>query len=369
MNVKRPCIAAVWLILAVPAVRAGGEEFDLGDLDAELARRSAAYAAPLLPPPSPLVRRKGEAWGITLENNLFAFRSPVANGWSVTHLSADVDEYSESNIFRTFRDMLDEAPWVGDGGGFHDRVSVTVGQEMHTPASISANPPDFTQQPYAGILYLDTMIHTRSRREQMTWGLRLGVVGEISMAEPVQNAIQNLTGEDEAQGWDFQLFNEFFANVMAEYRFRWLRGEFFGADWDLEPIFGGQLGTYAIYANTGLRMRYGQRFPDEFGITSYRLGTRGNPVYITPSEKGWTRYVFAEVQGFGVLRYLPIEGNAFKDSLGADRYEYVGQLSTGLAVGRGDFLFAWAFGYFNDKYVGQPAGDVRYGTITLSWSR
>lgn len=369
MNVKSPCTVLLFLALALPALGADGEDEDLGDLGAELARVLPAAFEPVAPPsPSPMAERKGEAWGITLENRLWAFRDPVADGWSVTRLSADIDEYSEQNWFRKLRDALSELAWVGDGGRFHDRISMGLGQEMHAPPDVTADPPNPTYAPYAGVLYLDTLIHSRSPREQMTWGLRLGVVGEASQAQPVQDAIQSATGGDEAQGWDFQLLNEFFANIVAEYRFKWLEGDFWGADWDLEPIFGGQLGTYAIYANTGLRLRYGRRFPQEFGVTSFRIGTRGNPVYITPDDRAWTRYLFTEVQGFGVLRYLPLDGNTYKKSAEADTIPYVGQMTAGLAFGKGDFLFAYAFGMFNDKYVGQPAGDVRYGTITLSWS-
>jgi hypothetical protein len=370
---SKSSLALLFLALVAPAAPASwaeGEDVDLGDLGAELARKLPAAFNPVPPaPPSPLAERKGEAWAFNFENDLWAFRSLVADGWAVTHLSADVDEYSENNLFRRLRDTLDDLAWVGDGGRFHDRISFTLGQELHTPPDITRDPPKADHEPYSGLLYLDTMVHSRSQREQMLWGLRLGVVGEVSLGEPVQKGIQSATGGDTPEGWDYQLLDEFVFTMMGEYRYRWLRGEFWGSDWDLEPIFGGQLGTWSIYVNTGLRLRYGTRLPDEFGVTNFRLGTRGNPVYVTPKDKGWTRYLFTELQGFYVFRYLPIDGNTFRNSPSAERIPYVGQISSGLAFGKGDFLFAYAFSMFNDKYTAQPAGDVRYGTLTLSWSR
>ena len=70
----------------------------------------------------------------------------------------------------------------------------TLAQEMHTPDDITnPNPPE-DDQPYAGVLYVDSLLYARKERWTHVWQLKLGVVGPASQAEDVQRDFHDLVG-------------------------------------------------------------------------------------------------------------------------------------------------------------------------------
>ena len=54
---------------------------------------------------------------------------------------------------------------------------------MNTPDDITnPNPPE-DDQPYAGVLYVDSLLYAKKERWTHVWELKLGVVGPASQAE------------------------------------------------------------------------------------------------------------------------------------------------------------------------------------------
>ena len=80
-----------------------------------------------------------------------------------------------------------------------------------TTSTIRIRPLD--DQPYAGVLYVDSMLYARKDRWAHVWQLKLGVVGPASQAEDVQKDFHDLIGGDEPMGWDTQLPDEPVINV------------------------------------------------------------------------------------------------------------------------------------------------------------
>jgi hypothetical protein len=359
-------LAATLIALTPTLAHAGGElegRPEFFPLDATLAQQRAASAT----------RRKqvaehGAAWNIAYDNDAFAFlERNVSNGWSVGRLSNDVDAGGEDTWSRRFRDLCSNLGWVGDQDVV-DRVSFTLGQEMFHPADITLVNPSTNAAPYVGLLFVEAGVHTRLDREQHTWIFRLGLVGPHSLAEDVQEGLQDATGGDDPKGWNHQLHTELVANVDYEFRYEGKEGQWGPLDYELEPIFGWAAGTYALLAHTGAEMRLGKRLPEIYGTTSYRSGVRGNAFHIPPGSD-LSFFGFLTSQIWGVGNYLPYDGNTFKSSRHVDSHEIVGSVAGGFAAAAGGFVFRYSMAWFTSKHDHQSEGEARYGTLSLSWSR
>ena len=98
-----------------------------------------------------------------------------------------------------------------------------------------------------------------------------GVVGPWSLAEETQSEVHRLIGNDQSQGWDYQLENEPIFNFAYEYRHKFhLAGD--RNKWSLQalPLAGGWLGNMLIQGQAGGLLRFGYNVPDDFGPTLVR---------------------------------------------------------------------------------------------------
>ena len=154
-----------------------------------------------------------EALTITLENDLLTGSdNNYTNGSVFTWVSGDLESYDDDKFVSKWSRFWEFLPFVGDEG-YSTYASWTVAQEMHTPDDITIPNPPADDQPYAGVLYIDSVLYARSERWAHAWELKLGVVGPASQADDVQKAIHDLVGGDEPMGWDTQLPDEPIINV------------------------------------------------------------------------------------------------------------------------------------------------------------
>jgi hypothetical protein len=204
---------------------------------------------------------------------------------------------------------------------------------MYTPNDIEAPEPPPGDHPYAGVLYLDSSLFSRNRAANHQLTLRLGLVGPASGAEGVQKWIHELIGSPIPQGWGTQLKNEPIVNLFYQYSRRLLRKagpDRFGLDFTVNG--GGGLGNYYIGANIGAMARVGYRLPDNYGFTPL-LGGAEAVVGCMPLRKKFYSYAFITSQGFGVVRWLPTDGNTFTESRSGERSDWFASLAFGMAVG------------------------------------
>jgi hypothetical protein len=111
---------------------------------------------------------------------------------------------------------------------------------------------------------------------------------------------------------------------------------------DLTANGGGGLGNYYIGANIGLMARAGYRLPDTYGVTPI-FGEAESIVGLTPPRRHIFSYAFLESQGFGVLRWLPMDGNTFAESRSIDRNDWLANVSLGAAVGYGRMVLTYTY--------------------------
>jgi hypothetical protein len=238
---------------------------------------------------------------------------------------------------------------------------------MWTPRGPELDPPNPEKPPYTGILFLDTMFHARDDRERHTWAFRVGLVGPSSYAQEAQDFFQSINGGDDAQGWDSQVPEEIVLNASYEFRYRYKYGTWRSYDWDLQPILGASLGTYASYVNTGGELRFGKLLPQTYGISSYRSGLISNGVSSPPKGSGLSYHTFLATQGWAVGRYLPYDGSTWKNSPSVDKNNWVASFSGGFVIATGSLVLRYTLTFFTDRYDGEARGDAKYGTVSLSW--
>ena len=99
---------------------------------------------------------------ITLENDLLTGSdNNYTNGLGVSWVSGDLESYDDDKFVSKWSRFWEFLPFVGDEG-YSTYASWTVAQEMHTPDDITIPNPPADDQPYAGVLYIDSVLYARN---------------------------------------------------------------------------------------------------------------------------------------------------------------------------------------------------------------
>ncbi len=304
-----------------------------------------------------------------LENDVFVDSDDkYTSGLGVSWTSAEVSTLGKGNWLRKLVEGVSFLPTFGEEG-YEGFATITLGQEMYTPEDISLPEPPPGEQPYAGVLFVDTAVHSRGERSMHSYQLRLGIVGPSSGAEAVQRRIHDWVGTTPPEGWDSQLADEPLLNLDYRYDFRLLRNPVRdGWGYDFTAHGSAGLGNYYTGAAAGLQARAGLHLPDNYGALSLRSGAR-SLVGVGPLARGrWRSYVFVGAELFAVGRFLPTDGNTFEDSISGDRDTLIASATAGIVVARGRALFSYSFnGIAGIESFPEPTTSD-YGTLTFSYS-
>jgi hypothetical protein len=309
----------------------------------------------------------GEAATMTWENDIVTGSdNNYTNGIGFTWVSGDLVSYDDERLVSRWADFWSFLPFVGDDG-YTTYASWTVGQEMHTPDDITIPNPPATDQPYAGVLYVDSVLYARSGPWAHAWELKLGMVGPSTHADELQKSIHDLVGGDEPMGWDTQLPDEPIVNVGLTSAYRWKEGSAGGsAQWRLIPVGSVGLGTYYTGVGLGMYGEIGWNLVDAFGGSSLREGlTAASTVGVGPVD-GWSVSFFGGVGGHAVAHYLPLDGTVFKDSRSVDTKPFVGNFSLGVNVRHGSFVASLAATHSTKAFETQEKS-AEFGTLSFSW--
>ena len=308
------------------------------------------------------------AMTFTLDNDILTGSDDnYTNGFGLTYVSADIDSYGEDSFIRKWSKAWSFLPFVGDEG-YATYASWTVAQEMHTPDDIDDPNPPLDGQPYAGVLYIDSMLYARKGRWAHSWQLKLGVVGPSSGAGRLQEDVHEFIGMDEPAGWDTQLPDEPVINV--GYTAAYLTGQ--GqvgetAEWRVISLANAGLGTYFTGAGLGVYGEVGWNLVDAFGGSSIRSGLNAASTVGVGPVDGWSVSFFGGVGAYGVAHYLPLDGNVFRDSRSVDTKPFVGTGSFGMSLRHHGLVVSLAATLLTDTAENQDQ-TVEFGTLSVSWN-
>ena len=307
------------------------------------------------------------AWTVTVENDTFTGSdNNYTNGIGLSWVSNTIDTYQKESLVRRWGDFWSFLPFVGKEG-YRTYVSWSLAQEMHTPDDITIPDPAKDDQPYAGMLYLDSTIYARKDRWIHAWQLRVGVVGPASQADHVQKWFHKVTDSDEPMGWDTQLPNEPIVNVGYTGTYLLAQGDLGrSASWRIAPVASAALGNYFTGAGLGLYGEVGWNLVDAPGGTALRQGfNTASTVGVGPVH-GWSVSLSGGLMGYGVVHYLPLDGTVFRDSRSVGSKPFIGLATLGFTVRHRGFVFFLGRTYFTDTFDTQRRRP-EFGTLSLSW--
>jgi lipid A 3-O-deacylase len=303
----------------------------------------------------------------TLENDtLTGSDNSYTNGVGITWVSADLDSYNEDSFVRKWGAFWSFLPFVSDDG-YTTYASWSFAQEMHTPEDIGIADPPEGDQPYAGVMYVDSLLYARSERSAHVWELKLGTAGPSSQADNTQKWFHNMIGGKEPKGWHTQIPDEPVINVGYTTAYLWKKGSAGGsAEWRLVPVGSASLGTYFTGVGLGVYGEVGWNLVNALGGTSLRQGLNAASTVGVGPVDGWSVSFFGGIGGHAVAHYLPLDGTVFKDSRSVDTEPFVGSTSVGMAVRHNSFVLSLAATFTTDAFEAQPKS-AEFGTLSMSW--
>ncbi len=370
-------LAGAFAVAVVPAVRA--EESPPAS-QPPATQESPATAPPQSPAEPPALATEGER-----RIRFFRFRALAENdGTEFIKPNHSTDRHYTSGQKIDFAWQPDWARKAANALPFWDRTNetttaafgVSAALLIFTPANLDINPPDPDDRPYAGWLYAG-LYFQRARDLTPRIGtfehieVDLGVVGPSSLAEEAQREIHRIINDDQPEGWDHQLKDEFAINVMYRRKLRLRLEEQGDKDklrWGLDFIAEGGFDVGTVYRQgvLGATFRFGQNLPDDYGPA--RIADVGAATGRRRGDRfAW--YLFARVQGRAVEHNIFLDGNTWRDSRSVSKEPLVGELHVGGVIVLFEHLeIGYSQTFLTDEFKSQSSDDS-FGAWTIAWSK
>lgn len=278
-----------------------------------------------------------------------------SNGFLLTLVSPNLIHRADDPCLPDIARRLNHAFSGLQPGGFDElNMTIGLGQTMYTPTDREPRELIADDRPYAGALMFSVGYNARKGDDLRTSQLRLGIVGPAAKAGEVQDWWHGVIGVGRFNGWDNQLHNEPVVQFIHERRKRFALQQPAGPwRWDAIAHWGGSLGNFATYANTGIEFRFGYLLPDDFGTAPLRpAGENTSPIRTSPPG-GWRGHFFVAADARWVLHDITLDGNTFRSSHSVDKRPLVADIGFGFAFAHGHWRFAFARYHRTREFEGQ----------------
>lgn len=247
-----------------------------------------------------------------------------------------------------------------------------AGQDMFTPENILNPNPILTDRPYAGWLYAGLVYQRRNEfsahfAKMESFEVNFGIVGPDSMADDTQILIHRWRfPEDIPQGWQNQIHDEPGLVIKYAQLWRYSLNDRTARFFDVLPRAGFEAGNVATFATAGVAARLGFNLPPDFGlqIIDSPASVAGGTSAASPR---FACYAFAGADGRYVVRDLALDGNTFRSSQSVEKYNFVNDLSWGVAVDLGRHVeLAWTQVTRSKEFHTQQQKDV-FGSLSFKF--
>lgn len=250
-----------------------------------------------------------------------------------------------------------------------ERIGFAIGQNIFTPADITARELLANDRPYAGWLYTGLILQRRgfSDTGHLTlehFQLDLGVIGPESLAREAQTWVHEIRGINTPKGWDHQLKTE--PGIALKYLRIWrISPDNEQRVFDLMPLMGSSLGNVETSVRAGASLRLGWNLPDDFGAqTISSLMTTEGGWSPNRTQSRWGFYVFSGVEGSIVLYTAFLNGNLYRDSHRIDGEPFVGEWKSGAVAVLGRVETGFTYVFRTREFIGQTE-DNGYGSVFI----
>lgn len=271
----------------------------------------------------------------------------------------------DPNLPASLKDRLAPAgEWDDPRFGF----GLALKQRIYTSEFITQANPPADDHPYGGYLYFAFSFQRADDTKHDHFGLDLGVVGEWSGAEAMQEFIHSAyPDQDDPEGWGTQLANELAINFNYERTWRSEKADLWGLEMEMLPALGFELGNVAIMGHAKMTLRAGHNLPNDFGPATF-LGHKDHTVQGNDWGEGdFSLYVYGSIGADAVGRDIFLDGNTFADSRSTDSEPFVARASVGLVLRYKRLYAGWSQTFITERFESQPSGQT-YGSVVLGYS-
>jgi hypothetical protein len=269
--------------------------------------------------------------------------------------------------------LIEALPFVNDPGDRRS-VSLSLGQNIYTPADKERRDLIPDDRPYAGITYLGFGLHSKSRSQMDTLEFDLGIVGPHSYAEDCQKEVHKYSNSIDPKGWDNQLKDEPILNLYFERKWRVFQALGTGGlGFDAIPHLGVAAGNAYTGANLGGEVRFGWNLPNDYGTFLIRPGSDSSapvddadPRFFGPFHR-FGFHLFAAVDGKAVVRDILLDGNTFRKSHSVNKNPFVADLIAGAGIIIHRFKITYSYVYRTKEFDTQRF-EQKFGAISVSFT-
>ncbi|RYG19391.1 MAG: lipid A deacylase LpxR family protein [Chitinophagaceae bacterium] len=239
---------------------------------------------------------------------------------------------------------------------------ITAGQKMFNPQGGNVPNVAFHDRPFAGYLYAGASANFFYKKESiLKTSIELGTVGPRSLGEDAQKLLHRVVGFYPIEGWEYQIKNEYTANLSLQYTRLLHRSEQDRIDFSVEGYLNA--GTTFNGAGLGILMRTGninQLFQTAY--TNSTIGTRLKSAKLVTSET----FFYAKPQINYVAYDATIQGSLFKNNSPVTFETKPIVFAQQIGFNYSSQRFTFDFGLlFKTKEVKSVAKAHQYGTIAM----
>ncbi|HJV18645.1 MAG TPA: lipid A deacylase LpxR family protein [Sediminibacterium sp.] len=240
-----------------------------------------------------------------------------------------------------------------------------ISQYIYTPNEIDKTTIQYGERPYCGITYATHSLVSTSleKKQKLTTGLSLGVIGKYSFAGDAQNIFHGLINYQKPLGWDNQIKTDVIINYGILYEHL-----LFNPTPNLEVIGNLAANAGTLVNNIGLGVQF------RSGIFNSYFSQYERPVYHPEKagagiRKAFQFYLFMKLNGTAVMDDATLQGGFFshrsspyvisKDSIS----RFIMQYEYGFMLSHKRFGFSFSEKLRTAEFKGTYAQQV--GNITL----
>lgn len=212
------------------------------------------------------------------------------NGASFIYLS-DKDTNDLSKYNNSFFNFISKIPTLNNDTKYQS-LGLAFSHLTFTPENSEKSEKIIDDVPYAGVATLDFILYKWEEDFFHEYAFTLGMVGQSTLAQKFQNEYHHLTGNNDTNGWDNQLDDDFLYNFAYSYGYRAFKYESSFWKMDILNSFRADIGNYNRALMVGSMIRYGNNYPNNFNTVGRYLGANENKILNldskTNKELGWS---------------------------------------------------------------------------------
>jgi len=219
------------------------------------------------------------------------------------------------------------------------RHGIMLTHAFYTPDNL--RPIEFqpAEHPYAGLFTTEVTWIVQQRHRVDRFSVEIGLVGDSVLAEHVQRATHDITGDVDPQGWDTQVDDEPLLNLHYNVQKRFLRDHtFLGLPVDL--IVGGVASAGNRYTGLGgsTTLRWGPGIGSTFSLPRVRTALHGGVGHFTPRHDGkFQWFIFGGGDVRAVAHNIVLDDSFFRedDFIDVKSSVWVADFEVGAVIQRG----------------------------------